>query len=68
MKNKKSENKIVIYQAENGAIEFKSDFEHENIWATQAQIAKVFNVERSVVTKHIGNIIKSGEISKESNV
>ncbi|MCK5059764.1 MAG: virulence RhuM family protein [Candidatus Pacebacteria bacterium] len=68
MKKKKTANNIIIYQAKNGAIELRGDFEHENIWATQAQIAEVFSVERSVITKHIRTIIKSGEISEKSNV
>lgn len=59
---------VVIYQAKSGAIELKGDFSHETLWATQAQIAKVFNIERSVVTKHIGNILKSAEVKEKSNV
>ena len=53
---KKIKNNIIIYQAKSGAIELKGDFSHETIWATQQQIADVFGVERSVVTKHIKNI------------
>ena len=68
MKNKDFKNGIVIYQAENGAIELRGDLSHETVWATQAQIAKVFNVERSVITKHIAKIIKDGEIIEKSNV
>ena len=34
----------------------------ETIWLTQQKIAGLFGVDRSVVTKHIGNIIKSGEL------
>ena len=60
--------KLVIYQAKNGAIEFKGDFKHETIWANQAQIASLFGVERSVITKHINNILKNKEIDEKSNV
>ncbi|MDD2935432.1 MAG: virulence protein RhuM/Fic/DOC family protein [Candidatus Pacebacteria bacterium] len=65
---KKMQKNLIIYQAKNGAIELKGDFERENIWATQAQIADVFGVERSVVTKHISKILKTGEVDKKSNV
>ncbi|MFA5876833.1 MAG: virulence protein RhuM/Fic/DOC family protein [Candidatus Paceibacterota bacterium] len=68
MKKKQVKNNVVVYQAKNGAIELRGDFEHENIWATQAQIAELFGIERSVVTKHIGSIIKIGEVSQKSNV
>ncbi|MEK7629420.1 MAG: virulence protein RhuM/Fic/DOC family protein [Patescibacteria group bacterium] len=68
MKKSKENKELVIYQAKSGAIEFRGDFEHENIWATQAQIADVFDIDRTVVTKHINNLIKSREIDKKSNV
>ncbi|MFA6514689.1 MAG: virulence protein RhuM/Fic/DOC family protein [Candidatus Paceibacterota bacterium] len=63
---KKNENKIIIYQAPSGAIEFRGDIKSETIWATQAQIAEVFNVERSVITKHIRNILKDKELERSS--
>ncbi|NQV00113.1 MAG: death-on-curing protein, partial [Parcubacteria group bacterium] len=53
---KKIKNKIVIYQAKNGEIKFRGDFSKDTIWGTQKQIAEVFNVDRSVATKHIKNI------------
>ena len=65
---KKIDRQVVIYQAKNGAIELRGDFERETIWATQAQVADVFNIERSVATKHIGNILKSKEVDEKSNV
>ena len=58
----------MIYQAPSGAIELRGDFGHETIWATQAQIVHVFQVERSVITKHIRNILKDREINEKSNV
>ncbi|OGZ29435.1 MAG: death-on-curing protein [Candidatus Niyogibacteria bacterium RIFCSPLOWO2_01_FULL_45_48] len=64
----KENKQLVIYQTPSGAIELRGDFRHETIWATQAQIAGVFQIERSVITKHIRNIFKDGEISKKSNV
>jgi prophage antirepressor-like protein len=64
----KQKQSVVIYQAKNGAIEFRGDMSRETIWATQAQIAEVFGVERSVVTKHIRNILKDKEIDEKSNV
>src|SRR3989344_780158 len=68
MKNKKTDNQIVIFQAKSGAIELRGDFGKETIWATQMQIANIFQIERSVVTKHILNIFKDKEISEKSNV
>ncbi|MCX6781494.1 MAG: virulence RhuM family protein [Candidatus Magasanikbacteria bacterium] len=61
--NKKMRSELVIYQAKNGAIEFRGDFKKDTIWATQIQIADAFGVERSVVTKHIRNILKDKELN-----
>ena len=64
---KKKENRqIVIYQAPSGAIEFRGDWKKETIWATQAQVAELFDIERSVTTKHIRNILKDKELDVDS--
>lgn len=65
---KKSSNGLIIYQAKNGAIEFRGDFSHETIWATQAQIAEVFGVDVRTISEHFGNIFKNNELSKISVV
>ena len=59
---------IVVYQAKNGAIELRGDFSRETVWATQAQIVKLFNVDQSVVSRHIRNIFKDKEIDPKSNM
>lgn len=64
MKNNQPQSQILIYQAKNGEITFKGDFQRETIWASQAQIASLFGVDRSVVTKHIKNIFEDNELSK----
>ncbi len=63
-----AKNNVIVYQTKSGALELKGDFTRETVWATQAQIAEVFEVERSVVTKHIKNILNSSEVESESNV
>lgn len=62
-KNTKS---LVIYQAPNGQIQFRGDFQHDTIWATQAQIASVFGVNRPAITKHINNILQDGELEEKT--
>ena len=59
---------LIIYQAKSGEIEFRGDFERDTVWGTQKQIADVFDVDRTVVTKHINKILKDGEVDKKSNV
>ena len=57
---------IVIYQSEDGQTCIEVKMEQETIWLTQAQIAELFVVDRSVVTKHLGNIFEEGELDKDS--
>ena len=65
---KERKKQLIIYQAKNGKIEFRGDIDRETIWGTQKQIAEVFGIDRSVVTRHIHNILKTGEVDKKSNV
>lgn len=64
----KSKTNVVIYQAKNGQIEFRGDFKRDTIWGTQKQIADVFDIDRSVVTRHINKIMQDGEVEQKSNV
>lgn len=68
MKKETKKQNIVIYQSKTGAIELQGDFEHENIWASQAQIVNLFEVDQSVVSRHIRNIFKDKEADKRSNM
>jgi hypothetical protein len=66
MKKVKIQNKPVIYQAKNGAIELRGDISRETIWATQADIATLFNIQRPAITKHLKNIFTSKELDENS--
>lgn len=56
----------IIYQTKKGALELKQNSQLDMVWATQAHIAEIFEVERSVITKHIRNILKDGELDAHS--
>jgi len=66
MKKSQKEKGLVIYQTKKGVVELHGDFSNDTMWASQAQLSKVFNVERSVITKHIRNILKAKELGKDS--
>ena len=59
---------IVLYQSNELAkhVEVIIDEKTETIWLTQQQMADLFGVQRPAITKHLGNIFKSGEL--EENV
>jgi hypothetical protein len=58
-------NEILLYTTPNGNVKVEIYLQNETIWLTQQKIADLFGVDRTVVTKHIGNIFKSGELNKE---
>lgn len=55
-------------QSETDPVGFRLDTETESIWATQAQIANLFETSRTNVTQHLGNIFSSGELEEATNV
>jgi hypothetical protein len=54
---------IVIY--EDGTVRLEAEVSQETLWLTQQQIAQLFDVQRPAVTKHLGNIFKSGELDEK---
>ena len=59
------DSQIVLYQPnESVKLEVKLDATHETVWLTQQQIADLFGTKRPAITKHLGNIFKSGELNK----
>jgi hypothetical protein len=57
---------FLLYTTPNGKVKVEIFLRDENIWLTQARIAELFGVERSVVTKHLQNIFQEGELDKNS--
>ena len=57
---------IILYQTEDGGTRVQCRFENETVWLTQAQMAELFQRERSVITKHIRNIFEEGELVEEA--
>ncbi|NDV67185.1 RhuM family protein [Bacteroides sp. 224] len=59
---------LLIYQSQDGNIKIDVLFEGETVWLSQEQMGILYNRERSVITKHIQNVFKEGELDEKSNV
>lgn len=59
---------LILYQTEDGKTKIQTRLENETVWLTQEQMSSLFQRERSVITKHIGNVFKEGELEEKSNV
>ncbi len=57
---------IAIFESAKGEIQVQ--LEKETVWLRQDQMAVLFGRERSVITRHIGNVFKEGELEEKSNV
>ena len=58
---------IVMYQPDE-TVKLEVRVENDSVWLTQQQISMLFLRERSVISKHIRNVFKEGELDEESNV
>ena len=61
----KEDQKIVIYQTPDGKTQIDVRLEDETVWLTQAQMAELFEKDRTVVGRHISNVFKEGELVRE---
>jgi len=56
---------LLIYESGEGTgVTVRMD--GETVWLTQEQMAALFERERSVITKHLRNVFKDGELSEEA--
>ena len=61
------ENKIVIYQTEDGQTQIDVRLENDTVWLNVAQMAELFDKEESNVRRHIINAFREGELEKDEN-
>ena len=59
------EDKIIIYQTEDGQTQIDVRLENETVWLTQAQMAELFDKDRTVIGRHIRNIYKEEELEQD---
>ncbi len=59
---------IVLYSAPGGDVRVECLLHDETIWLTQQQIADLFSVDNSGVSRHLKNIYNEGELARESAV
>lgn len=57
---------VVIYEAPDGSTALDVRLTGETLWLTQAQMSELFQKERSVITKHLRNVFKEGELDRGS--
>lgn len=59
-----TENQIEIYQANDGSTHINVQFEQDSVWLTQAQMAELFERDRTVIGRHISNVFSENELDE----
>ena len=60
-----NENEIVVYQPDD-TTRLSVRFDGETVWLSQEQMIELFQRDRSVISRHIANAFKEGEVDKEN--
>ena len=57
---------VLVYEAADGKIHLDVRLDHETVWLTQEQMGQLFGRERSLITKHVRNVFREGELEPEA--
>jgi prophage maintenance system killer protein len=57
-----------IYTSSDGSTQIEVKFEGETFWLSQEQLSDLFERDQSVISRHLSNVFKDGELDKESNM
>jgi hypothetical protein len=59
---------LILYQTEDGQTQIQVIMQDETVWLTQKEMADLFQRDQSVISRHVNNVFKEGELDAESNM
>lgn len=59
---------LVVFEAKDGTIRLDVRLEAESVWLSLNQIAQLFDRDKSVISRHLANVFRSGELEREATV
>ena len=59
---------VIIFQAPDGSVELDVRLERENLWLSLAQMAALFDRDKSVISRHINNVFRESELDRDATV
>ncbi|BDZ68782.1 hypothetical protein [Methanobacterium ferruginis] len=65
---KLQKNNIILYKGDEGAATIEVLFKEDTMWSTQKTMATLFDVDRTVITKHLKNVFSEGSYMKSQLV
>ena len=64
----KEQSQIKIFRAKDHKVEVSVQLDNETVWLNRNQLATLFDRDIKTIGKHINNVFKEGELSKEATV
>jgi len=61
-------NEIILYQPDEHSLKLEVRVDEETVWLSLNQIAQLFDRDKSVISRHLRNVYKEGELSMEATV
>ncbi len=68
MNVQQNKGEIVIYQTEDGQTSLEVKLIEETVWLNLNQMAELFKRDKSVISRHVSNIFKTAELSRDATV
>ena len=59
---------VVIFNTVDGAVNVRLDLVDETVWVNQSGITELFSISKQVVSYHLGNIFKEGELVRSNSI
>ncbi len=59
---------VAIYQSKDGSTRLEVQLQHETVWISLNQMAELFERDKSVISRHLNTIFKTGELDREATV
>lgn len=57
---------LLLYQTEDGQTKIEVRLQDETVWLSQAQLCELFDKDKRIISEHIQNIFKEGELIEQS--
>lgn len=59
---------IILFQTQGGETKIEVRLSNETVWLTADQMAELFQRNKSTISRHIKNVLESGELQRNSVV
>ena len=63
-----SDDRLVLFTSNDDEVAISVQTDENTVWLTQAQMAMLFDKDRTVITRHVNNVFREGEVDEEGNV